>query len=876
MEKVLRPPTAKPEDIVQAMKKLDANLVAYLSKDDVSVDDSFNLKQSNSASSISQLLSDTEEDREQQMLHAFKSISAIKLQLEALTLQPEGTKRMELMQSEIRPIFTIECQLSNELIKYVPRYDLFHVMQFESEKFQSLTQCTRFGQEAKRNIKMLNENDYDEQGNLNFGRIHYTVWWREPGTCLNEMLGMGVLELDELYNASLLEQCKCITINRRGIHLASLYLKISLLIENQSSLIKSAKMINLQRILKETTTKQCNGDNEEEEKKGTSQINIKSNVVQSNNKPQFEDTANPAQNNNIELHSTNFTAETSKVRLLKGFIYANEARNLDDVQNYEYFLVCRRFWHEEIATAVGTAIEREVHFKYQEQFAVINDEKFLRRVEKQFLRLEVWRRMINDGNGNKDSMWLLGVVHLPLHQFYIAYRDSTITNHVCKGKLPVISVDAWVPLLKNKTTEKVGELKCLLAVGSEEQINTLKENRGFTAIAHTSLEIDNALFTVPSCSGNNVDSVAAGIDSTSNPKLKNVTDLLDMLQKALNQPPVAKPTTELKTLTQKATSSNIKPLAETNANSFKFILDIQYATGLPLNPPAKGRKALKNTSAISKRYPPNEAPSTYVTFQADEGYDKLYKSHEGMVYATNIIEKSTHPEWVQRFHVSATTEYLTNPKKLFILKIWKKALTNNEHTRGQPTPMEDAIIGFSALDLTVLLTKLRVSGWFNIVDFNGRINGQIKINCQQSADLPATAQSPKSANLSKETLAPNVDAVIDQFENTLDLTHMNLGQAIKRKFTELEEISQRLRTRLTDVTGEQIASTFDITALDNWETMRNVKDDDFYLNEFEHDINTSATEESGVISATPSNTEPEEKVTNVISSTFDSKNESKE
>lgn len=73
-----------------------------------------------------------------------------------------------------------------------------------------------------------------------------------------------------------------------------------------------------------------------------------------------------------------------------------------------------------------------------QQFSVINDEKFLQRVDKQFLHLEVWHRLAidDDGNGNSNyNIQPLGVVNIPLHQFYIAYRDAAITNHLCKGKV---------------------------------------------------------------------------------------------------------------------------------------------------------------------------------------------------------------------------------------------------------------------------------------------------------------------------------------------------------------------------------------------------------------------------------------------------------
>lgn len=227
---------SKSEEIVEAMKKLDAKLVAYLAGEteisskltNCEEENEVNMHLENNNNNISNNLVDLLPATKQNI---FKSINGIKLEMEALTLQPDGTKCMDLMQSEISPIFTVECQLSNELIKEVPRHDMFHVMQFESEKFQSLTQCTRFGQQAQRSVKLeINEGD-DENANelqIDLGRIHFTVWWREPGTCLNEMLGMGILDLKDLYDASLLEQCKRIEIHRRGKNLACLYFKITL------------------------------------------------------------------------------------------------------------------------------------------------------------------------------------------------------------------------------------------------------------------------------------------------------------------------------------------------------------------------------------------------------------------------------------------------------------------------------------------------------------------------------------------------------------------------------------------------------------------------------------------------------------------------
>lgn len=188
----------------------------------------------------------------------------------------------------------------------------------------------------------------------------------------------------------------------------------------------------------------------------------------------------------------------------------------------------------------------------------------------------------------------------------------------------------------------------------------------------------------------------------------------------------------------------------------------------------------------------------------------------------------------------------------------------------QPTPMEDSIIGFAALDLTAFLRGLHISGCFNIVDFNGRINGQIELKCQPIEDVQKLLQSlcpffaagaattttttsttNTAATTANETTvvmpgssatSASMDNFIDQFEASLELSHLNLGQAIKRKFSELEQISQRLRTRLVDVTGEELSTNFDIDkTLDNLEALL---PEDAQYDEFEQDLKTPPQEVS--------------------------------
>ncbi|XP_017059823.1 uncharacterized protein LOC108100427 isoform X2 [Drosophila ficusphila] len=738
--------TASNVELMEAMKKLDADLVALFAT--AASAEQLKLKQQQVLwpETESEQIAQDSEDELVITPEIFRSCNALQLHLEALTLQSEGTQRMELVQNEVRPIFTVECQLSGDLIRKVPRYPMFHIMQFESEKFQSLTQCTRFGQTAQRQVNMEDKNLEDRDTSA--GHVDITVWWREPGTCLNEMLGMGRLELRELYNASLLEQCKCIAIKRRDVHLGSVYVKISLL-QNLNG--------NPEQQQQE---KQQPGQKNESGNKAA--VNCNSKAVLTPPQPPAPPPPPPKANNNNRsiLDCVNFMAETNKVRLLRGYLYAGELRQLSD----ENKTACKElslqpFWQSD---KLLVKITDGGSFELQEQFAIINDERFLQSVERQQLILELRP--------------LGGVVRLPLHQFFIAYRDASITNHLCKGKLPVISIDGWAPIVSGDTQSPLGELKVLLAIGSESQIAQLKQQRGF--------DQDNNQLPAPS----------------------STSDLLDMLQNA-----IAAPTP--------SSSTPVMPPPPTPPapSNFSFQLRIVGAAGLPLNPGyGKSKKQAKRQSA-AKRFPPNEPPNTYVTFQALNCNSQTYKSHEGLVYATPIVAKSTKPQWLSKFRVEVSRDYRSNPQKLFILKLWKKAIVSPNGTT-EPSPHEDAIIGFAALNLNQKQPGGGFpSGWHNIVDFNGRVTGGIEAHV--------------------EPIPTSVDNVIDQFERSMELGHLQLGQAIKRKYTELEEISQRLRSRLVDVTGETLKfPEFDVdSALDSWQQEG---DDDDLAEDFERSLRT--------------------------------------
>lgn len=133
-------------------------------------------------------------------------------------------------------------------------------------------------------------------------------------------------------------------------------------------------------------------------------------------------------------------------------------------------------------------------------------------------------------------------------------------------------------------------------------------------------------------------------------------------------------------------------------------------------------------------------------------------------------------------------------EKRFPLHIWYKTLNNDDDDDDNG----DFCVGSVSIDLTVLVVCLpSIEGWFNIIDNSGRINGQIKVQIKPDAlDVaPFTSDTREQLHQIREN-SPIANALFGDFDD------FALSRALKRKFTELEEITQRLRARLFDVTGD--------------------------------------------------------------------------
>uniref|UniRef100_A0A8B9PBS7 C2 domain containing 3 centriole elongation regulator n=1 Tax=Apteryx owenii TaxID=8824 RepID=A0A8B9PBS7_APTOW len=95
--------------------------------------------------------------------------------------------------------------------------------------------------------------------------------------------------------------------------------------------------------------------------------------------------------------------------------------------------------------------------------------KHLERLKNNFMIIEAWNKM-----GNPGCDKLLGLVKLPLHQFYMSFRDPKISRLLLQAQYPVVAVDSYMPVIDVFTGSKSGSLRVVLAMGSADQIVELQ------------------------------------------------------------------------------------------------------------------------------------------------------------------------------------------------------------------------------------------------------------------------------------------------------------------------------------------------------------------------------------------------------------------
>lgn len=267
-----------------------------------------------------------------------------------------------------------------------------------------------------------------------------------------------------------------------------------------------------------------------------------------------------------------------------------------------------------------------------------------------------------------------------------------------------------------------------------------------------------------------------------------------------------------------------------NQTMFRAVVEIECAMHLP--------KVEKTNETIE--------PSTYVSFQANKCDPS---KHLNSYMITNVFPHSCNPKWNWKCDTKLPTELLLHDEKRLILKIWR---IFDADISMQINLEKDIVIGFSAIDLSVLISGFPiVSGWFHIMDFTGKCNGQIKVcitpldnlslfgkptstlnitriptsNVSQLSWFPSYTYETHSSDLERNNInytlsTPTQEedkSVHSENQFTDSVTHVGLEDvsmsflslSLNKKLTELDEITKRLELRLRDVTNTAFEDEFE-------------------------------------------------------------------
>uniref|UniRef100_A0A663EQC4 C2 domain containing 3 centriole elongation regulator n=1 Tax=Aquila chrysaetos chrysaetos TaxID=223781 RepID=A0A663EQC4_AQUCH len=133
------------------------------------------------------------------------------------------------------------------------------------------------------------------------------------------------------------------------------------------------------------------------------------------------------------------------------------------------YLNCKLLSSEEAtrSTVVWGTTQPAFNFSQVMPFSLTS--KHLERLKNNVMIIEAWNKM-----GSPGCDRLLGLVKLPLHQFYISFKDPKIYHLLLQAQYPVVAVDSYMPVIDVFTGSRSGSLRVILAMGSADQIVALQ------------------------------------------------------------------------------------------------------------------------------------------------------------------------------------------------------------------------------------------------------------------------------------------------------------------------------------------------------------------------------------------------------------------
>ncbi|KAM6447769.1 C2 domain-containing protein 3 [Liasis olivaceus] len=133
------------------------------------------------------------------------------------------------------------------------------------------------------------------------------------------------------------------------------------------------------------------------------------------------------------------------------------------------YLICKLFSTEEAtrSAVIWGTVQPTFHFSQVTPVSLTS--KHLERLKNNVMVIEVWNKVLSPGGDR-----LLGLAKLPLHQFYVSFKDPKVSSLLLQAQYPVLAVDGPMPVVDVFTGQKNGSLKVILAMGSADQVLALQ------------------------------------------------------------------------------------------------------------------------------------------------------------------------------------------------------------------------------------------------------------------------------------------------------------------------------------------------------------------------------------------------------------------
>ncbi|XP_066196828.1 C2 domain-containing protein 3 [Sylvia atricapilla] len=133
------------------------------------------------------------------------------------------------------------------------------------------------------------------------------------------------------------------------------------------------------------------------------------------------------------------------------------------------YLNCKLFSTEEATRSAVIWGTTQPAFNFSQVMPFSVTSKHLERLKNNVMIIEAWNKL-----GSPGCDRLLGLVKLPLHQFYISFKDPKVSHLLLQAQYPVVAVDGHMPVVDVFTGSRSGSLRVILAMGSADQIVALQ------------------------------------------------------------------------------------------------------------------------------------------------------------------------------------------------------------------------------------------------------------------------------------------------------------------------------------------------------------------------------------------------------------------